>query len=443
MATGYQLEEPGDRGLPTAVDAERLILGQIFNYPERYYEIAETLRPDDIFDDRHRRIYGAVLEMDAEGASFDIAGIISVLSARKEIEAAGGTAYLLDLTSGLDATMRAPNLRRHVERIKETKRLREIIRTCESTMLRAYEPDAVSEQCCVSLDDALLTLRGDAAGKRVVSAADCADEFYDHLIESSNSKNELIGLSTGVSTIDSLTTGIRKKQLWLLGGRTGEGKTCLAMQAIGANASKGIPVFLVTPEMSREEVIERLCIQTSGVPAWKFLKPSQMTNSEKLCVRDQKGRIKKWPLFIDESSSVSAQEIAARARMTVKHEGVQLIVVDYVQLIEAKGVDERQRVSNVSRYLRALAKEVAPVLAVSQMPRPKDLNKWPTKYDLKESGSLENDAHTVLMIFREVDEKTNLPSGNDYLIVPKQRHGPTGFERVTFLDQRLRYEPRP
>jgi len=95
MATGYQLEEPGDRGLPTAVDAERLILGQIFNYPERYYEIAETLRPDDIFDDRHRRIYGAVLEMDAEGASFDIAGIISVLSARKEIEAAGGTAYRL------------------------------------------------------------------------------------------------------------------------------------------------------------------------------------------------------------------------------------------------------------------------------------------------------------------------------------------------------------
>jgi replicative DNA helicase len=146
---------------------------------------------------------------------------------------------------------------------------------------------------------------------------------------------------------------------------------------------------------------------------------------------------------VDDSSSISAQEIAARGRLAVKQNGVKLIIVDYVQLIEAKGRDERERVSNVSRHLRALAKDAAPVLALSQMPRPKDdLNRWPTKYDLKESGSLENDSSTILMIFRKVNRETSLPTGEDYIVVPKQRHGPVGFEPVTFNEDRLIYRSR-
>jgi len=424
---------------PTCIEAERSVLGAILLDNECYFQAAASIRPDYFLLDSHRRIYAAMLELDVDGKPFDYVTLTEKLVARKELDAIGGVAYLASLTDGFP---RVSNIRHYVDLIREKARLRQIIHTCDATINRAASPDAVPAECEDDLEEALLRIRSQDASGSVQHVSEFAEESYQQLMKLSESADELIGYSTGIETVDSKTTGIRKHQLWMVGGRTGEGKSCIASQIIVANACKGVPVLLFTPEMSREQVLERLWVQVSGVPAWKFTKPQLMGRTDRELVRNAKDQVFRWPLLVDDSSSISAQEISARARLHAKQDGVQLVVVDYVQLIEARGKDERERVSAVSRCLRSVAKDIAPVVALSQMPRPKDdLNRWPTKYDLKESGSLENDASTILMIFRKVDEKS-LPTGEDFIVIPKQRHGPTGFAPVTFDDDRLLYKPR-
>lgn len=423
--------------MTVAIEAEKAVLGSILLNNEAFYEAASVIRADDFSLDSNRRLFARMADVSEAGKPIEF---LSIANGWKDLEAIGGALYVASLTDGLP---KAIHVRNYCEIVKEKARLRQVMRECEATLARAQEHDATSRECIGDMESAMLRLRAEDSAGTVQHVSEFNKETFANLKQTASRDGSLVGFSTGIDTLDTLTSGIREHRLWLLGGRTGEGKSCLATQIIVANASREVPVLLFTPEMSREQVLERIAIQISGVPAWKFSKPQRMSQGDLETIATTMHDIGGWPLYVDESSSISAQEIAARARLAIKRHKVKLVVVDYVQLIEAKGRDERERVSTVSRYLRGLAKDHAPVVALSQMPRPKDdLNRWPTKYDLKESGSLENDANTIVMIFRKVDKQTNLPSGEDFLVLPKQRDGPVGFECVTFDEDRLLYRPR-
>jgi replicative DNA helicase len=281
----------------------------------------------------------------------------------------------------------------------------------------------------------------DAPAERVLKFT---DQVYTDWERIADTGEELIGLPAGVEALDLLTTGIRPGEEWLIAGRTGDGKSSLALQMAAANCRKGTPVGLFSVEMSKGDVLQRLWSHEGAIPFQNIRNPRHITPEMRDCIKKAMGEVGLWPLFVVDDGSLSLQRLLAKARLMIRQEKIQLLIVDYLQLILAPAKDERERLTKVSNSLRSLAKDTGvPVVAVSQLNRPKKgcENVRPTKFSLKESGSLENDAHVIVLIYRPVDDYGR-PTGDDELIVAKQRHGPMSLERVCFVDSTLTFRER-
>lgn len=429
-----------ERAMPSDVQAERTILGAILMDPETYPEASVALVPDDFYHPAHRAIFAAMIDLGEAGGALDEIAVASALG--DKLKDVGGATYLSSLTDG---AVRRSSLRHHLETVKDNARRRSLIHAMVRGANRAAEPGATAATCVADVEDSLLSIQAEIQKAPVKHVSECSDAAYQHLMELRDSKRELIGLSTGIDGLNTVTTGIRPGELWVLGGRPGWGKSSLAIQAIVANCSKQVPVALFTPEMTREQVLNRIWCQVSGIEYWRFRKPRNMDEHHISRLRDAMQMVDKWPLFIDDSSGPSPKELLARARLLAKREKIQLAIVDYLQLLRGVGRDLREQVSGISRSLASLAKDTVPVLALSQMPRPRDrqeLNRRPQIYDLKESGSLEQDASTVLLLYRPTDKETTLFSGEDEVIVGKQRNGETTIELVSFSRDSLKWAMR-
>lgn len=427
-----------ERGLPASLEAERSILGAILLDNTLQFEALATLKPEHFFLDAHRRIYAVAAQLTEQGKPVEIVSLTQALLDGKELEAVGGAGYLASLTDGVP---RRSSLSHYVNIVRDKATLRALIHLGNAMVEQGLEQASSPVDMLGWIEESVLAERAEAQS---VNAVEHVSRFVLASIEefdrSCENTSEAAKYPFGIDTLDTITGGV--KNMTVLAGRTGEGKSCVATQCVYANASKGTPVVIFSPEMTKEEVLMRMVVQTAGIPSWKYKKPHLMGRDERYRVRETFAELSKLPIYVDGTSSISAQEIAARARLANRRDHVELCVVDYIQLLEAKGRDLRTEVSNSSRHLRALAKDVMPVLALSQMPRPKDdLNKWPTKYDLKESGSLENDSFQVVVIRREIGEK-NLPSGIDHMCVVKNRGGKVGVEPVQWDEDSLSYKPR-
>jgi replicative DNA helicase len=230
----------------------------------------------------------------------------------------------------------------------------------------------------------------------------------------------------------------------LVGGRTGDGKTALALQIAATNCRKEISVGMCSIEMAKGDLLQRLWAHEGKIPFQCIRYPRRLEPDTRKRIQRAMGVVGQWPLFVVEDSSLSIQKLVAKARLLIRQEKVQLLIVDYVQLISAPAKDEKERLTKVSNALRSLAKDTGvPVVAISQLSRPKDgsLNARPNKFHLKESGSQENDSHVIILTYRPVDAYGN-PTGDDELIIAKQRHGPVSNERVHFDSKTLTFYER-
>ena len=433
-ATDFSLE----RGLPASLECERSILGAILLDNELQDEALSGLKCDHFFLDAHRRIFQRIADLAQMGKPIDIVTLTNRLLACKELEAVGGAGYLASLTDGVP---RRSSVAHYVAVVREKAALRNIIHSGNGMVAQALETGADLETVLGGAEESLLNLRSESQSVNAVQhVKDFALDCCDQLMIRARSKTAAIDFPIGIENVDVFTGGI--KRMTVLAGRTGEGKSCVATQCLFANASKGTPAILFSPEMTRDEVLMRMVAQQSSIEAWKFEKPWCMSGVEREMVQDKFCELMKLPIYVDDTSTISAQEIAARARLAHRRDGVEICIVDYVQLLESRGKDPRAEVSSSSKHLRVLGKNVMPVLVLSQMPRPQEnLNKWPTKYDLKESGSLENDAYKVFIIRREVGEQ-NMPTGVDHICVVKNRGGRIGIEPVSWSEENLTYGPK-
>ena len=418
--------------LPSSPESERAILGGIL-LDNKAYDEAQGLGLviEDFSLDSNRRIFRHFVLLAESSSAIDLVTVIQSLTAHKELAAVGDLGYVSALVEGVPDR---PTIKAYVKIVKEASAKRALYHACIA-ITGDSGASMTSGEGIAYLSEKMLQIQtgsNDAPARRVI---EFSDETYAKWLQVAEGSSDLIGLPTGVASLDMSTTGLREKELWCIGGRTGDGKTNLALQMAAANCREGIPVGIFSVEMPKESLLHRLWAGEAQVDARHVRFPRWLKPEVKSRIKQAMVEVGKWPLHVVEESGIAIQKLIAKAKLMVRREGVRLIVVDYAQIVTAQGRDERERITKVSKALQGLAKETgAAVVVLSQLARPKEGNEnnRPVKYNLKESGSLDNDADVIVLIYRPVDDR-KMKTGEDELIVDKQRSGLPSIEQVTFL----------
>ena len=446
-----------DAGLPANIDAEKTILGAILLDNAAHSEAAERIEPDDFSLDSHRRIFMRMSElMDAQRA-VDIVTLSHELARYKEIEAVGGVAYLASLTEGLP---RRPVIEEYIRIVKDKSLLRKLMLICSSAIARAADQseDAigvldVTESQLLEVSEKGLAQGLESLDKIVANSFGTIDNLYKQ-------SREVTGLATDFTDLDRLTSGLQKDELIIIAARPSMGKTALAINiAQNAAVNHNSIVAIFSLEMSKESLLRRMLASQAWVDQ-QMLQKGFLGQEEHGKLQKALGELVDSHIFIDDSASISLAEMRAKARRLRQNAGgLDLVVVDYLQLMSAtlpsggrKGYENRtQEVSAISRGLKALAKELhVPVLALSQLSRASERrgeDKRPMLSDLRESGSIEQDADVVAFIHREAyynrdEEMSEADKAKSEIIVAKQRNGPTGDVKLAWFNKFTRFENR-
>jgi len=444
-----------DAGLPANVDAEKTILGAILLDNAAHAEAAEALQPDDFSLDSHRRIYLRMSELMDSQRAVDIVTLADELGRNKEVEAVGGVAYLASLTEGLP---RRPVIEEYIRIVRDKSLLRRLMAICSAAIARAADQAEPALDVLGAAEAQLLevTERGIAQGLQPLDQI-VANSFgsIDNLYKQSR---EITGLATDFTEFDRMTSGLQKGELIIIAARPSMGKTALAINiAQNASVNHGAIVAVFSLEMSKESLLRRMLASQAWVDQRK-LQTGFLGREDQEKLQNALGLLVDSRTFIDDSAGISLAEMRAKARRLKQNaKGLDLVVVDYLQLMSAtlpsaggKRYENRtQEVSAISRGLKALAKELnVPVVALSQLSRASERrgdDKRPMLSDLRESGSIEQDADVVAFIHREAyynrdEEMSESDRAKSEIILAKQRNGPTGTVHLNFISRFTRFE---
>ncbi len=442
-----------DAGLPSNIDAEKTILGAILLDNHAHAEAAEKLIADDFSLDSHRRIFQRMGELVDSSRAVDIVTLAEELGRHKEVESVGGVAYLAGLTEGLP---RKPVIEEYIRIVKDKSLLRRLMLICSSAIARAAEQRETALEVLNAAESQLLDVSQRGVGDGFASIEQIVASSFGTIDNLYSQAREITGLPTGFKTFDIMTSGLQKGELFILAARPSMGKTALALN-IAQNAAvlnKSV-VAVFSLEMSKESLLRRLLASQAWVDQ-RHLQTGFLGREEQEKLRTALEALVESHIYIDDSAGISLAEMRAKARRLKQTRGhIDLIMVDYLQLMSAsqvssKGYENRtQEVSAISRGLKALAKEMnVPVMALSQLSRASERrgeDKRPLLSDLRESGSIEQDADVVAFIHRESyynrdEEKTDAERMASEIIIAKQRNGPTGTVHLNFLSQFTRFE---
>ena len=444
-----------DAGLPANIDAEKTILGAILLDNAAHSEAAERLEADDFSLDSHRRIFQRMTELMNEQRAVDIVTLANELSRYKEIESVGGVAYLASLTEGLPIR---PVIEDYIRIVKDKSLLRRLMLICSAAIARAADQSETALEVLGAAETALL----EVGEKGIVSGLQPLDEIVsgsfgsiDNLYKQSR---EVTGLATEFTELDRMTSGLQRGDLIIIAARPSMGKTALAIN-IAENAaikSKAI-VAVFSLEMSKESLLRRMLASQAWVDQRK-LQTGFLGREDQEKLQNALEQLIESRMFIDDTAGISLAEMRAKARRLKQTAGsLDLVVVDYLQLMSAtlpsaggKRYENRtQEVSAISRGLKALAKELhVPVVALSQLSRASERrgdDKRPMLSDLRESGSIEQDADVVAFIHRESyynrdEEMSESDRAKSEIILAKQRNGPTGTVHLNFISRFTRFD---
>jgi replicative DNA helicase len=440
MPVDAVLEKP----LPNNLDAERSVLGAILLDNSALNPAIEHLRPEDFFLDQHRRVFTQMIALGEMQQAIDLVTLTEELHRRGDLEASGGAPYLASLADGMP---RVSNVEHYARIVKEKAMLRNLIHATHNIQQRAFEGEDGADAIMDNAESSIFALAEDRVRAGLIPVKDIVRDNFERLERIFREGKSITGVPTGYGELDKLTSGLQPSELLILAARPSQGKTALALNlAENISIRGGQPAAIFSLEMSKESLLQRLVASVAQIDAHKF-RTGHLSKEDWRRMTEALGVISAAPLWIDDAGSISVLEIGAKARRLKRDKGLSLLIVDYLQLITARGrfSNRNEEVASISRGLKGLAKELQiPVLVLSQLTRaPERDDRGPQLSDLRESGAIEQDADVVMFIYRphffkqgatpEEREETELK-------IAKQRNGPTESVKFVFRSRLTRFE---
>lgn len=424
--------------LPHDIQAEQSVLGSIFIKPEKMIEVAEYLKPNDFYRPAHKILFKAMVSLADRGEAIDIVTIKSTLESTDELGMVGGISYIAEIVNAVPTSSHAEH---YAKIVAKKAQLRSIIDNLSDSIGNAYDEDMDIDEIIAKAERSLIEVSQASNKSSFRPIHDVLLENHSKIEERSNNTSQITGIETGFYDFDKLITGLHEDQLIVLAARPAMGKTALALniaQNVATKSNKAVAVFSL--KMGAESLVERM-LSAEGTIINHHIRTGNLTVNEWQRLIYAQGQLAEAPIFIDDTAGVKITDIRARARrLSQETDGLGLIVIDYLQLIQGSRSDNRQQeVSEISRQLKIIAKELkVPVIALSQLSRGVEQrnDKRPIMSDLRESGSIEQDADIVAFLYRDAyyqDKKEGQPE-NDIteLIIRKNRHGNLGTVKLYF-----------
>lgn len=433
---------------PQNLEAEQSILGSLILDRDAIIKIADILGTEDFYEDKHRVIYQAIIRLYDERASIDILTVANKLEDGASLDKIGGMSYLTSLVNIVPSSAHVVH---YANIVRKKGTLRRLISQATDIVSLGYREDTDLEVLLDQAEQKLFSVSQQYLKQNFVSLSEILHETFDRLDELHREKGKLRGLPTGYTDLDSKLGGLQKSDLVILAARPSMGKTSLALDIvrnIAVQHKKAVAVFSL--EMSKDQLVDRLLSAEADVDLWK-MRTGRLSDigadNDFERIGHALGRLSEAPIFIDDQGSLNIMELRTKARRLQSEHDLDLIVVDYLQLMQGHSTDNRvQEVSEISRSLKILAKELnIPILALSQLSRAVEQrggDKKPQLSDLRESGSIEQDADVVMFIYRDemyTGKDTKKPHVAEILI-RKHRNGPTGEVELYFDGEKTTFK---
>jgi replicative DNA helicase len=437
-----------ERTLPHNLDAEKSVLGAILIHNDAFNHAAELIDSRDFFRDAHRRIFDKMVALSERGSAIDFITLKEELTRAGELEEIGGPAYIAALADGVP---RSANVEYYARIVKEKSTLRSLIHSANKILIEAYEAEQEPDLLLDEAERAIFAIAEDRIRAGFVPLRDLVQDSFATIEKLQQHKGLITGVPTGFTDLDEMTSGLQPSDLVLVAARPSMGKTSFVLniaQHVGTSTDMTVGFFSL--EMSKEQLFMRMLTSEARIDAHRF-RSGYLNEKDYGRLSHALGTLAEARVYIDDTASIGVLEMRAKARRLQAEHGLQLLIIDYIQLMTGRGRFEsrQQELASISRSLKGLAKELnVPIVALSQLSRAPETRSdhRPQLSDLRESGALEQDADVVLFIFREEQYRTDDGQPNAdmegvaEIIVGKQRNGPTGMIKLAFVKQHTRFE---
>src|SRR6476660_1199133 len=433
-----------ERTLPHNLEAERSVLGAILVHNDAFNLAAQVIEPADFYRDAHRRIFDKMISLNERNHAIDFIKLKEELSRAGELDEVGGPAYIASLVDGVP---RATNVEFYSKIVKEKATLRNLIYAANKILTNAYEADQESDLILDEAESSIFAVADDRLKAGFVPMRELVNESFPKIEQLFEHKRLVTGVPTGFVDLDEMTRGLQPGDLVIIAARPSMGKTSLVLnvaQHVAVQPDHSVGFFSL--EMSKESLFIRLLTSEAQIDSHRLMS-GHIAQKDYGRISQALETLSAMRLFIDDSANVGVLEMRAKSRRLQAEHGLNLLVVDYIQLMSARGRYENRtlELASISRSLKGLAKELnIPIVVLSQLSRAPESRSdhRPQLSDLRESGALEQDADVVILIYRDDAynrDPNNPDAGTAELILAKQRNGPTGIVRLAFLREQTRF----
>ena len=427
---------------PHSADAEQSVLGAALLSKDALYDIIEVVRPKDFYDQNHKEIFSAMLDLFRRSAPVDTITVAEELKKRNTLEMVGGRAYLASLSSGLPTTTNAAE---YAKIVAEKATIRNLITTADDLVVKGYEDSLDAAQLLDYAESGIFEISQQRQRGSYTHIKDILLDNINMIDKASKLDGGLTGVTTGFKELDNMTSGLQKSDLIILAARPAMGKTAFALTVALNAAVKGkASVMVFSMEMAKEQLGQRLLSMESRVEM-QSLKKGKVTRRDWQDINEASEILSQAKIHIDDTAGISTMEMKSKCRRLKAEEGLDLVIIDYLQLMNGEGrSDSRtQEISAISRNLKLLARELdCPVIVLSQLSRAPEQRQdhRPMLSDLRESGSIEQDADIVIFLYRDeyYNPDTAAP-GECEVHIAKQRSGPVGVIKLVWLNKYTRF----
>ncbi|MBP2257462.1 replicative DNA helicase [Virgibacillus alimentarius] len=432
-------EQWNDRTPPHNIEAEQAVIGAIFLEPEAFSQASELLMPDDFYRAGHQRIFQTMMKLSDRGEPIDLVTVTTSLSNEKTLDEVGGVSYLTDLASSVPT---AANIIYYSKIVEEKALLRRLIRTATDIVTTTYAKEDEVEDVLNEAEKSILEVSSRKNSGSFKAIKDVLIEVYDNIEQLHQNDGDVTGIPTGFRDLDRITSGFQRNDLIIIAARPSVGKTAFALnvaQNVAINTDESVAIFSL--EMGADQLVSRMLCAEGNIDAQR-LRTGKLEAEDWSKLTMAMGSLSNAGIFIDDSPGIRVSEIRSKCRRLKQEHGLGMILIDYLQLIQGSvnsKENRQQEVSEISRSLKGLARELnVPLIALSQLSRGVESrqDKRPMMSDLRESGSIEQDADIVGFLYRDdyydsESEKQNIIE----IIISKQRNGPVGNVELAFVKE--------